>query len=659
MRASRRSALGCRMTVEAGHRPSLLGMARVELHLFRRYPKLLLAALAVVLIPALYVLIYLSSMWDPAARTGDLPVALVNLDQGLVYRQQAFNVGHDVVARLKSKPLFGYVEVANEQEARRLVRQGVMAFALIVPADFSSNAVPGAKAGAGKLVVFTSEGNSYPSAGLARRFADDLGREVNQRLNEQRWALVLADADGSQRSIQQLHDGLLRLHQGAVDLASGAGQAARGAETLAVGATRSEQGVTQLAAGAKDLGAGLRNMVDKRPRNSDLRRLDEGAQALVAGHDELGKGLVQLQQGAQRLQAGVNGFRDEAADSLFVTSRVKDGLDQLGDGIGGLEAGLKTASASHQKLTDGSVQLGNGVGALTTGVRAMNEGLRSMVRQVPDDSRLDELARGATSLSTGSHALKGGIQQVAQGAQHLAGGLELLESSLPVSIRKMEGNAQGLATSVQPTIDIEAPVQNNGSGFAPNIIPGALWLGANLAVFLIQLRLLPLFAAQLSPPARLTGKMLIPAGLVLMQALLVWVVTVWVLNIEVRDAWALALTVAVASLTFLAIVFALTRALGDAGKALALVLLAVQLSSSGGVLPVELSGGLFALISPYLPITWVVKALKASLFGAFEGNWVQPLLWVALAGGLAWLSACFIGRWRYVTLVAMRPNLDL
>jgi putative membrane protein len=659
MRVSRRSALGCRMTAEAGQRPSLLGMARVELHLFWRYPKLLLAAAAVVLIPALYVLIYLTSVWDPAARTGDLPVAIVNLDQGLVYRQQAFNVGHDVVARLKSKPTFGYVEVVSEQEARRLVRQGVMAFALIVPVDFSSNAVPGAKAGAGKLVIFTSEGNSYPSAGLARRFADDLGREVNQRLNEQRWALVLADADGSQRSIQQLHDGVLRLHQGAVDLASGAGQAAHGAETLAAGTARAQQGVTQLAAGAKDLGAGLHNMFDKRPRNSDLRRLDDGAQALAAGHEEFGKGLVQLQQGAQRLLTGVHGFHDEAADSLFVTSRVTDGLDQLGDGVGSLEAGLKTASASHQKLTDGSVQLGNGVGALTSGVRAMNEGLRSMVRQVPDDSRLDELARGSVSMNSGAHALKGGIQQVAQGAQHLAGGLALLESSLPVSIRKMEGNAQGLATSVQPSIDIDAPVQNNGSGFAPNIIPGALWLGANLAVFLIQLRLLPLFAAQLSPPARLIGKMLIPAGLVLLQALLVWVVTLWVLNIEVRDAGALALTVAVASLTFLAIVFALTRALGDAGKALALVLLAVQLSSSGGVLPVELSGGLFAMISPYLPITWVVKALKASLFGAFEGNWVQPLLWVALAGGLAWLSACFIGRWRYVTLVAMRPNLDL
>ena len=647
------------MTAETGHRPSLLGIARVEAHLFWRYPKLLLAAAAVVLIPALYVLIYLTSVWDPAARTGDLPVALVNLDQGFVYRQQAFNVGHDVVARLTSKPMFGYVEVASEQEARRLVRQGALAFALIVPADFSSNAVPGAKAGAGKLVVFTSEGNSYPSAGLARRFADDLGREVNQRLNEQRWELVLADADGSQRSIQQLHEGLLRLHQGAVELANGAGQTAHGAETLATGVNRSEQGVSQLATGAKELSAGLRTMADKRPRYSDLKRLDDGAQALVAGHEELGKGLVQLQQGAQRLQLGINGFRDEAADSLFVTTRVIQGLDQLGDGVSGLDNGLKTANTAHQKLTDGAGQLSTGVNALTAGVRSMNDGLRSMVRQLPDETRLDELVRGSASLGNGAHALKGGTQQVAQGAQHLAGGLAVLEGALPVSIRKMEGNAQGLATSVLPAMEVAAPVTNNGSGFAPNIIPGALWLGANLAVFLIQLRLLPLFAAELSPAARLVGKMLVPAGLVLLQAVLVWAAMLWVLNMAVHDALALFLTVGVASLTFLAIVFALTRALGDAGKALALVFLAVQLSSSGGVMPVELSGGLFALISPYMPITWVVKALKASLFGAFEGNWLHPLLWVMLAGGLACLLACFIGRWRYVKLVAMRPVLDL
>ncbi|HOE41727.1 MAG TPA: YhgE/Pip domain-containing protein [Rhodoferax sp.] len=647
------------MRPEVGQIVTFVRIARIEALFFLHYPKLLLGAAVVVLIPALYVLIYLTSVWDPAAKTGALPVAIVNLDHGFEYRQHVFNVGQDLAGRLKSKPAFGYVDYTDEQQARRLVRQGELAFALIVPLDFSSNAVPGAEAGAGKLVVFASEGNSYPSAGLARRFAEDLGREVNQSLNEQRWALVLADAAGSQRSMAQLHQGVQQLRLGARELASGVQQSALGAQGLANGSGKLDQGIGQLTSGVRELGGGLRSMFGQRPKNSELRRLDEGAQALVDGHEELKGGLLQLQQGTQRLQTGVNGFREEASSSTFIATRVKEGLNQLGEGVSTLETGLKNASAAQQKLADGSTQLNTGVATLTTGLRSLNNGLRSMVTQLPEDSKLSELARGSASLSSGASALKTGTQKLSLAAQHLAGGLELLEDALPASVKKMDGNAQGLATSVQPVMEIDARVLNNGSGFAPNIVPGALWLGASLAVFLIQARLLPLFAAQMSPLARLLGKMLIPMHIALLQALLVWVTVVWILEVQAVDALALALTVGVASLTFLLIIFALIRVFGDGGKALALVLLAVQLSSSGGVLPVELSGGLFARISPYLPITWVVKAIKASLFGAFEGDWQHPLQLVVLAGVVAAVMACFVGRWRFVKVSALRPSLDL
>ena len=635
-----------------------LRLARLEAGFFVRYPKLLLGGLVVALIPALYVLIYLSSVWDPASKTGDLPVAIVNLDRGLEYRGQAFNVGRDVARRLRAKPAFGYLDFTDEPEARHLVRRGVLAFALIIPADFSSNAVPGARVGAGKLEVYTSEGNSYPSAGLARRFAEDLGREVNQSLNEQRWALVLADAAGSSRDLQRLHGGLVQLRKGAKELVGGAQQTARGAEAVSGGASKLEQGVSQVDIGSHELENGLRTLFDKRPRNSDLQRLEDGAQALAAGHDELGKGLVQLQQGVQRMQKGVAGFREEANDSLFVGSQIVEGLDQLGDGTTGLETGLKTAVVSQQKLAEGSTQLATGVKALANGVRAFNGGLGSIISQLPDDAKIDDLVTGANSLTAATVSLKGGTQKVAAGAQHVAGGLELLESALPASVRAIEGNAQGLANSVQPAIEVDAPVQNNGSGFAPNIIPGALWLGASLAAFLFHLRTLPRSASRYSALARMLGKFLTPMGVVLLQAFLIWVTVLCIERIETVDSAWLFVTVAGASVTVVMMVNALTRAFGDGGRALALVLLAVQLSSSGGLLPVELSGGFFAQISPYMPITWVVKALKASLFGAFEGDFQHSLQLLAFAGLAAGLMACYVGRWRYVKPAALRPTLD-
>jgi putative membrane protein len=102
----------------------------------------------------------------------------------------------------------------------------------------------------------------------------------------------------------------------------------------------------------------------------------------------------------------------------------------------------------------------------------------------------------------------------------------------------------------------------------------------------------------------------------------------------------------------------MTRALGDAGKALAMLFLAIQISASGGFLPVELSGSLYAQISPWLPMTWVVKGLKACMFGAYEDNWQMPFLITTLWGLAALTLTCFIGRWQFAPSRRMQPAMD-
>ena len=114
---------------------------RMEMTLFKRFPKLKVSAMGVVVIPALYALIYLSSVQDPGAHTGDLKAALVNLDQGLKYRGQDVNVGQDVAASIRERRTFGFVDNLGEDEAKRAVPQGPLAFVLIITIDFSANAI--------------------------------------------------------------------------------------------------------------------------------------------------------------------------------------------------------------------------------------------------------------------------------------------------------------------------------------------------------------------------------------------------------------------------------------------------------------------------------------------------------------------------------------
>ena len=631
---------------------------RIEALFFIRFPRLLAATLVVASIPALYAAIYLASVWDPASKTSALQVALVNLDQGVNYRGKIFNAGNEVVSNLRQRQTFGFVDFQDETLARHLVAQGQLAFALVIPKDFSSNAVPGHEEGAGKLVVYLSEGNNFESAMLAKEFARELGHDVNEHLNERRWQLVLLGAAGSQRSVDTLRQSVDQLHNGAHELSQGLNALANGTQQSASGAQRLYSGVDQLTDGVKQLGAGLRTMEAKHPRPAELDRLKSGAEQLAAGQAEMGRGMKELQSGSQRVRAGVAAFREEAHGNMLVPSRVSDGMDALFDGVVQLDTGLQTAGEAQLRLDDGASKLNAGVGALTSGVRAISSGLHTMLSKMPEDSQLDELDNGASNLSSGLNTLNQGSHKAHAGAERLAAGLHLLAAALPATVDQPEGSAQGLAQSVKPVLEVVAAVPNSGSAFAPNVIPAALWLGAGIAAFLFHVRVLPKHAMQFSRPAQFTGKVLIPMLLVLIQAGLLYLTATVVLHIHVVHPALFALALALTALAFLGIVFALTRAFGDAGKALSMILLAVQLSSSGAIIPVELSGGLFSDISPWLPLTWVVRAMKATMFDAYAGAWLQPMLVIALTGLLSLCCACWVGHWRFVQPAQVRPAVD-
>jgi len=618
-----------------------------------------LAIAAVSLIPALYVVIYLSSLWDPAAHSVALQVGLVNLDQGLVYREQNVNMGRELVAQLERNPRFGYLRLDDADQARQQVRHGSLAFALIIPRDFSSNAVPGAQPGAGKLVVYASEGNSFEGARIAQLFAAELGHKVNESLNEQRWSLVLLNAAGSKNSVERLRQAAAQLHDAAEQLSSGASKTAMGALSLSSSAARMSEGVTQLGNGMRQVGGGLRALDAKRPRNSEMTALATGADALAANQDEMRRAVQSLQEGSQALSAGVDAFKKEADSSLLVRPAVRDAVNELALGLTQLDNGLRGANVGQQKLSDGAGQLSGSVGTLTNGVRLMNGAIRTMVGKLPEDAQVDSLTEGATELARASVNLAQANDKISGASRALLDGTTLLVSALPPAQDAPLGSAQGLANSVQPLLEVEASVQNSGSGFSANIIPAALWLGAGIAAFLVNLRVLPRAARHFNPVTRLIGKLVLPACVVLLQALLVVVTVEYVLHIKVMHPAALACTVVSAGLAFLLIVCAFTRMFGDAGKALSMLFLAVQLSSSGGVLPVELSGTFFASVSPWLPITWVVHGLKACLFGAFDGVWQTSWHQILIAAAIAALAATTLGRWRYVARSALRPALDL
>ncbi|MEE0775635.1 MAG: YhgE/Pip family protein, partial [Bacillota bacterium] len=62
---------------------------------------LCVALLAIILIPVLFGTLYIIAFWDPQGRMADIPVAIVNMDEGAVRDGKPVNYGEDVLDQVK------------------------------------------------------------------------------------------------------------------------------------------------------------------------------------------------------------------------------------------------------------------------------------------------------------------------------------------------------------------------------------------------------------------------------------------------------------------------------------------------------------------------------------------------------------------------------
>jgi putative membrane protein len=608
---------------------SVWRIAASDAALLRRFPRYALAVSVIAMVPALYALIYLTSVWDPNSNTRALPVAIVNLDAGLQYRGHVVNVGGELTKGLMASGTFGYRTLPDAAQARLAVQHGTLSFAIVIPQDFSANAVPGVQPGAGKVTVIVSEGNNYAAAGFGRRFAQDLGHKANEILNEQRWAQVLASADGSGRSLD--------------DLRAGVGQLRSGLQALEVDIARNTALASLWAAGARQADADLHRLTEKWLPEVDPRPLRGGLQRLAQRPRDLSVALEQVRSGADKIVDGA--AIAQAAGTEDGGDNTPAGSAELLVGRAQLRDGLLASTETGARMGAGLVRADARLGQMADGFADLGESVQGLGRALAQTVLLESPSAGGKAM----------VQAVAQ----LRFGVDLAGSVLPASTAKPDGSARGLADSVEPALVILAPVENNGSAFAPNMVAMALWLGAVMIVYVFAMQTLAQEHASSSRIARTLGKFAVPAATSVAQVVLILLTLVWGLGIRMPEPATFTLILLVCAWAFLAIVYLLVRAFGEAGKLIAVMLLTLQLAAGGGLLPIELSGGLFQTLHAWLPFTWVVRALRASLFGAFDNGWLPASASVAAVGASALLAAAFVGRWKLQPAADVRPPIDV
>lgn len=88
------------------------------------------------LLPSLYAWINIYACWDPYANTGNLPVAIVNKDQGTVFNGKIVNVGEGVIDALKENKSIGW-DFVDEWQGNYGLNEGRYYALIEIPANFS------------------------------------------------------------------------------------------------------------------------------------------------------------------------------------------------------------------------------------------------------------------------------------------------------------------------------------------------------------------------------------------------------------------------------------------------------------------------------------------------------------------------------------------
>ena len=362
-------------------------------------PTFIIVMIGISLIPALYNIIFLSSMWDPYGQLSELPVAVVNNDKEATYNGNTMAIGKDMVSNLENNKSLDF-HFVNEEEGKKGLENGDYYMVVTLPSDLSEKAASILTDHPEQMNIDyqTSSGHSF----IASKMSDSAMTQLKQNVSA---------------SVTETYTKALFQKMG--DLKSGLTKAADGSEQLANGAS-------QLAVGSQTLTTNLHSLADSSLTFSN-------------GTEQFTKGLSSYVSGVEQLHLGLGTFNSGLVTYTGAVSKLDSGLGQLASKSPELVGGINQLYTGVEAYTGGVSQLNTGLNQFSSGVSAYTNGVGN-------------LATGANQLSNQSATLRMGVEQLSEGIQQLSSKLDA-SSEQKDQINKLSSGLNQLNQAIQ-NIDV-------------------------------------------------------------------------------------------------------------------------------------------------------------------------------------------------------------
>ena len=325
----------------------------------------------------------------------------------------------------------------------------------------------------------------------------------------------------------------------------------------------------------------------------------------------------------------------------------------LSDAAASLETGAADARAKAQAVKDGIAEAKGSIGGVKESYNAtLKQQISDLSDAVADVARrgsdmADNLGATVTDLSHAASALSddlAGAHEVLAGAsadlvsaaddlQRLKEGLDTAVTSGDLDrVRELIGSdpaalADALAAPVALDRQAVYHIKNYGSAMAPFYTTLSIWVAGIVLAAMLKANVDEADVKALGNP-RLhelyLGRYAFFALLAFAQATLVCAGDLLFFGIQCEHPFQFMLVGWLAGFVFSNMIYTLTVSFGDIGKAIAVVLLVMQVAGSGGTFPIEMTADFFQAVYPFLPFTHAINAMHAAMAGAYGMEfWIE------------------------------------
>lgn len=393
---------------------------------------LLISTTVICIIPFLYSIFFLKSVWDPYGSTENLPVAVVNKDVPVEYRGQTMDIGHRMVKELKKNKQLKW-EIVSPEKAHYGLTHRKYYTVVTIPKDFSKNATTVLDKHPKQMQL------KYETNGSLNYIGEVISQLGMTKLNEKiRAQVTRAYATAMFKALHTVGKGM--------------STAANGAKQLSTGMVTLQSGMNQYVAGVSQVNNGVQTL------RVSVAPLAAGAQQLASGSQTLANGIRQYTGGVGQLATG---------------------LGQLNANSGALNSGASQLQSGLSQLSGNSGQLRSGSGQLATGASQLNSTVNSQLGNIDFNgimgamNQAQDLQKGLTQLQTGLTTAKAALA----GVQESAGKLQQASGAL-AGVSQVKGQltsaASGAGSVAKSDAEIAGKLQELAGSTSDNNIKSQL-----------------------------------------------------------------------------------------------------------------------------------------------------------------------------------------